>query len=243
MKVFESSEVISLEKHKVRTHLGAVEADEIIFCADKLKPSLTKYSKNIYHAQIFLSISEPLENQDIKKLFPSGPFQCWDSELIYTYFRLTGDKRLLVGGGDVATTFSKNDTHSPKVIEKVIAKLKKRIPILRHIQFIQYWPGRIDLTRDLLPTIVRMPDTKIHFILGCVGLPWTAFCGNLAAEHVLGNENEKYYQYFSANRKFLLPLSLQKVLGKKLLFSFNSSWSKYKQKNAKNSIEFNDENW
>ena len=242
--VYEFSEVTHLQKNTVKTHLGKVEAKEIIFCADKLKPTLTKYSKNIYHAQTFLSISEPLEKIDIQKIFPNGPFQCWDSELIYSYFRLTGDNRLLVGGGSLASTFAKNDTNSPRVIEGVINEMKRRIPVLRHVQFIQYWPGRIDITRDLLPTILKQPRSKtIHFVLGCVGLPWAAFCGRLAAEHVLGNEDKKYYKYFSANRKFLMPLSLQKLFGKKLLFTINSSWSKYKQKDSKDSIEFNDENW
>jgi gamma-glutamylputrescine oxidase len=241
--VFESSEVISLENNRVKTHLGSVDADEIIFCADKLKPTLTEYAQNIYHAQTFLSISEPLEKNDVESLFPNGPFQCWDSDLIYTYFRLTGDNRLLIGGGDVATTFSKNDTNSPAIINKVIEKMKKRIPILKHIDFIQYWPGRIDLTRDLLPTIIRKPETNTHFVLGCVGLPWASFCGNFVAEHILGKESDRYYQYFSANRKFLIPLSMQKILGKKLVFTINSSWAKYKQKEKTASIEFNDENW
>ena len=40
------------------------------------------------------------------QLFPGGQqMQCWDSQIVYTYFRLTGDNRLLVGGGTGITTF------------------------------------------------------------------------------------------------------------------------------------------
>lgn len=244
VKIFESSEVIGINGNKVSTHLGSITASDIIFCIDKLQPNISEFSRNIYHAQTFLSISEPLEKQDIKTLFPNGQFQCWDSELVYTYFRLTGDNRLLVGGGDMITTFAKNDTISSHVIERVISKLKQKIPILKHLQFIQYWQGRIDMTRDLLPTVLKQPKSNIHFVLGCVGLPWAAFCGHLAAEHILDQKihDDKYYKYFSANRKFMIPLSLQKVLGKKATFTLSSALAKYKQV-SKDDVEYDDSNW
>src|SRR6185312_7471698 len=60
VKIYEASEVASLEGHSAKTHLGSVTADNIIVCIDKMKPSLSRYSRNVYHAQTFLSISEPL---------------------------------------------------------------------------------------------------------------------------------------------------------------------------------------
>ena len=236
IEIFESSEVLSWEGHTVRTHLGAVTADKIIFCIDKPKPNVTKYSEEVYHAQTFLSISEPLGDNDIAELFPQGPFQCWDSDLIYTYFRLTGTKRLLVGGGDMLTTYAKNDTTTPRVMDKVINGLKEKIPSIRPLRFIQYWQGRIDMTRDLIPTVLVDPEHPwAHFVLGCVGLPWATFCGDFAARNVLDDkelDNEKFYRYFSPDRSFLLPLWLEKMLGKRIVFTVNNAWAKYRQKNA-----------
>ncbi|HJW19391.1 MAG TPA: FAD-binding oxidoreductase [Candidatus Nitrosotalea sp.] len=235
IEIFESSEVLSHEDHTVYTHLGSVTADEIIFCIDKPQPEMTRYYRDVYHAQTFLSISEPLSDTDISNLFPEGPLQCWDSDLVYTYFRLTGTKRLLVGGGDMLTTYAKNDTTTTHVINRVIGGLKEKIPSIQHLRFIQYWQGRIDMTRDLIPTVLRDPTRPwIHFVLGCVGLPWATFCGNFAARNVLDNEEpdaEKYYQYFSPNRKFFMPLWLEPILGKRLVFTVNNAWAKYKQKN------------
>ncbi|MDE1767701.1 MAG: FAD-binding oxidoreductase, partial [Thaumarchaeota archaeon] len=151
VEIYESSEVLSYDDHTVRTHLGSVTADKIIFCIDKPKKEITKYSEDVYHAQTFLSISEPLGDNDIANLFPQGPLQCWDSDLIYTYFRLTGTKRLLVGGGDMLTTYAKNDTTTTRVVNRVINNLKEKIPSIRNLRFIQYWQGRIDMTRDLIP--------------------------------------------------------------------------------------------
>lgn len=236
IEIFESSEVISWDDHAVHTHLGSVTADKIIFCIDKPKPDLTKYYETVYHAQTFLSISEPLGDNDIAKLFPQGPLQCWDSDLVYTYFRLTGTKRLLVGGGDLMTTYAKNDTTVPRVIDKVINGLKEKIPSIKSLRFTQYWQGRIDMTRDLIPTVLVDPEHPwTHFVLGCVGLPWATFCGDFAARNVLDDkelDNEKYYRYFSPNRKFMIPLWLEGILGKKIVFTVNNAWAKYRQKNA-----------
>lgn len=236
IEIFESSEVLSWDGHTVYTHLGSVTADQIIFCIDKPTPEITKYHQSVYHAQTFLSISEPIGNDDITKLFPQEPLQCWDSDLIYTYFRLTGTKRLLVGGGNMMTTYAKNDTTTPRVIDHVIHKLKERIPSIRPLRFIQYWQGRIDMTRDLVPTVLIDPEHPwTHFVLGCVGLPWGTFCGNFVARNVIDEQkldSEKYYKYFSPNRKFMIPLWMESILGKRIVFTLNNAWAKYKQKDV-----------
>jgi gamma-glutamylputrescine oxidase len=236
IEIFESSEVLSWKEHTVYTHLGSVTADQIIFCIDKPKPEITKYNQSVYHAQTFLSISEPLGDGDIRRLFPQGSLQCWDSDLIYTYFRLTGTGRLLVGGGDMMTTYAKNDTTTPRIIDHVIRGLKEKIPSIRSLRFIQYWQGRIDMTRDLVPTVLIDPvHPWTHFVLGCVGLPWGTFCGNFAARNILDKQDldsEKYYRYFSPNRKFVIPLWMEGVLGKRLVFTINNAWAKYMQKDV-----------
>ena len=233
VEIYEASEVIAIKGHTVHTHLGSVTADQIIFCADKLKENVTKHAWNTYHAQTFLSISEPLASTEITKMFPHGLFQCWDTDLIYSYYRLTGAGRLLLGGGSAFTTYSKNDVRNTYVIDGVINGFKKKFPFLKNLNFIQFWPGRIDMTRDLLPTVLRDEKSPwVHFVLGCVGLPWATFCGDFVGRHVLNTKAEDdhiYYRYFSINRDFLLPVWLEKFLGKKLVFSLNNGWAKYYQ--------------
>ncbi len=245
VQIYEASEATALDDHTVRTHLGSVTANQIIFCSDKLKPTLTRFSRNIYHAQTFLAISEPLEDEDIAAMFPEEPLQCWDSDLVYTYCRLTGDGRLLVGGGSKLTTFSRHDVTPPHVINRVLCRFKRKFPCIDHVEFIQYWPGRIDTTRDLLPTVLRDERSPwIHYVLGCVGLPWATFCGDFAGRHILCDgrcEEHKYYRYFSVDRGFLLPLWLQKLVGKQLLFSINNAWAKYYQVDQGREVPYSEE--
>jgi gamma-glutamylputrescine oxidase len=219
----------------VKTHLGSACADAIIFCADKLNKNLTSHYWNYYYAQTFLAVSEPLSDHEVNAMFPEQPLQCWDSDLIYSYWRLTGSKRILLGGGSLWTTYAKNDTWNSDVIDRVIHNFRKLWPVVNHVEFIQFWSGRIDMTRDLLPTVLRDNRTPwVHYVLGCVGLPWATFCGDFVARHVYDDEScddHRYYRYFGIDRGFLIPLWVERVIGKRLVFVVNNAWAKYYQKN------------
>ena len=234
MQVFESTAMVRLEDHTAYTHSGSVTADQIIVAIDKLDSSISPLSDDAFHAQTFLSVTEPLNDQELRTLFPSGEqMQCWDSKLVYSYFRLTADNRLLVGGGTPITTFLKDAYNNPGIIRRVIKDFRSHFPHLNDLSFVYFWPGQIDVSRDLLPIIARPPgQPHVRFILGCVGIPWATFCGSFAARQVLGEADEdyrKYYNYFSNRRKFALPASLGKIIGKPLLFSMVNTWAKYYQ--------------
>ena len=111
MQIYESTEMERLEDHTAYTHGGSVTADNIIIAVDKMDASISPLAHESFHAQTFLSMTEPLTDKELRILFPSGEqMQCWDSKLVYSYFRLTGDNRLLLGGGTPITTFSRMHT-------------------------------------------------------------------------------------------------------------------------------------
>lgn len=242
VRILEATEAKALRDHTVVTHRGSVTADQIIFCIDKPPEHLCGYAPEVFHAQTFLSISEPLEDAELAQLFPESPLQCWDSDLVYSYYRVTGDQRVLLGGGSALTTFAREDIRSSRVIDRVIQDFKVKFPFLDDVAFIQYWPGRIDCTRDLMPTVVRDQESPwIHWVLGCVGLPWATFCGDFAARHALDSnlqDDHHFYRYFTEDRPFLLPTWLEGLVGKQLVFSLNNAWAKYYQVDKGREIEF-----
>jgi len=234
MQIYESTAMKRLDGHTVYTHGGSITADHIIIAVDKLSPSISPLADEAFHAQTFLSVTEPLTDRELRILFPAGEqMQCWDSKLVYSYFRLTGDNRLLLGGGTPITTFLKDAYNNPGVIRRVIKDFRGHFPELSDLSFIQFWPGQIDMTRDLLPVIAKPPEhPHVRFILGCVGIPWATFCGSFAARNVLGEADEdyrKYFNYFSNRRYFALPTGLGKVIGKPMLYSLSNTWAKFYQ--------------
>ncbi|MDP9197658.1 MAG: FAD-binding oxidoreductase, partial [Pseudomonadota bacterium] len=142
MQVFESTEMERLEDHTAYTHAGSVTADSIIIAVDKLSKSINPLADEAFHAQTFLAVTEPLTDKELRILFPDGEqMQCWDSKLVYSYFRLTADNRLLLGGGTPVTTFLKDAFNNPAIIRKVIRDFVSHFPELGELSFMQFWPG------------------------------------------------------------------------------------------------------
>ncbi|PCI39720.1 MAG: hypothetical protein COB53_02840 [Elusimicrobia bacterium] len=245
--IHEASTVTRIDGHTVYTDLGSVTADQILFCIDKPQERLTKFSWNVYNAQTFLAVSEPLGDKLISKLFPNGTLQCWDSDLLYSYWRLTGDGRMLLGGGSLLTSFAGRDVTDPSVIRSVIDSWRRYYPSLKDVEFIQYWPGRIDMTRDLLPTITIDEDRPwVHHVLGCVGLPWASFCGDFVARHALNTEKEndsRFYKFLSPKRGFLIPLWVERLIGKRIVFSLNTAWAKFYQVDRGETVDAGEEDF
>ena len=233
VRIFESTEAHTIDGHTVRTHGGSVTADQIVVCADALLPSFCRYAGAISPVETFLTISAPLTDRDVKALFPGDALQCWDSDFDYSYWRLTGDQRLLLGGDSLFSTYVRSAVTSPRVAGRVVRKFRKKFPALAGVEFLQYWPGLIDTTLDLFPTIIRDPQTPwVQFVLGCVGLPWAAFCGDFAGRHALDTDEQTdhiFFQYFRPDRRFLMPLWTERLLGKPIVFALNNAWAKYYQ--------------
>lgn len=223
VKVFEGTEVHRIVGNKAMTHLGSIEAKNILVCIDKMKEEFDReISKKYYHVQTFLAVSEPLSKKELKSIFPQDTFMCWDTNLLYMYYRIIGEHRLLIGGASYLTTYYPKFYYSPSSINKVIAEFKKRFPSLSHIDFNYYWPGLIDVTKDLTPIAdYDHRNNSVQYTLGCAGLSWASFCGDYIARRVLDKNTEDLSKYFGMHRTFPISDSLQKILGKFISFGLS----------------------
>lgn len=223
VNIYEGTEVHKIIGNKAITHLGSVNAKSILVCIDKMKNEFNEeISKKYYHTQTFLSVSEPLNKKELKILFPKDKFMCWDSNLLYMYYRIIGENRLLLGGGSYLTTYYPGFYNSPSVINKVISKFKERFPSVSHIDFNYYWPGLIDVTKDLTPIADYDPKNKsVQYTLGCAGLPWAAFCGDYIARRILDKNTDDLSKYLGMHRTFPISEGIQKTLGKFISFGLS----------------------
>ena len=221
VRVFEQSPATELRGANTTTAGGTVVAGNVVVCVDRMPRSLNPTaSRQVYHAQTFLAISEPLTGAQVTALFGGRRFQVWDTTDVYTYYRLTGDDRLLLGGGSAASTFARRELDSPRVIQAVIESFKDRFPGLCDLEFTRWWPGLVDVTRDLLPVIdVDAENPAAHYVFGCAGLPWAAFGGEHAARRILGDTAPDLGRFFGWSRPSVKPTALQRIVGKPLGFA------------------------
>jgi gamma-glutamylputrescine oxidase len=222
VQIFEDTPALSYGKHYIKTPQGSIKTKHIIVCVDyNLNKKDSLYS-DIYHAQTLVIVSERITKDAVKGIFPKDWYLVWDTDLIYNYYRIIDDCRLMIGGGTLLCTYDL-DYHynNRRVVNKLIQYVKRKFPEFR-AEFVYGWPGLIGLTKDIVPVAgFNENDKSCYYIMGVAGLPWAAALGYYAAERIVHN-NSEFDQYFSPYRKYPLPAFMRYVVGKRGLFALSN---------------------
>jgi gamma-glutamylputrescine oxidase len=105
-----------------------------------------------------------------------------DNNFLLDYFRLSGDKRLIYGGGVIY------GARDPAHVESIIRpKMIKTFPQLANTKIDFGWTGNFSLTLSRLPQVGRLSD-NIYYSQGCSGhgVTYTHLVGRLLGEVING---------------------------------------------------------
>ncbi|MDP3954461.1 MAG: FAD-binding oxidoreductase [bacterium] len=223
VQIFEETPAVNITNSSVITPEGRVEAKHVIVAGDRFIPDMGVLKKEIYHVQTFLGISKPLSDENAKKIFKSDKMMAWDTDLIYNYFRVTGNNRVLLGGGDLLYTYAHSISNNTK-------RFKKRLSSYFHKKFpdvpfeLEYiWPGMLGVSKDLLPVMGYGPDNKtsnIWYLGAATGLPWANALGHYAADKIISGRNELDGD-FSWKRKFIIGPKIQTLISTPVTYAIS----------------------
>lgn len=222
VQIYEETPALAIQDHFVKTPLATVKAEHIIVCIDRFAHALENLYDKLYHVQTFLMLSAPLTQAQVKTIFPRDPYLIWDTDLIYHYFRLTGDNRIMVGGSDLFYSYASKETHNnTRMVQKLTNYFTKKFP-QSDVQFEYIWPGLIGLSKDIFP--LCGPDKtmpSVYYAVAAAGLPWAAALGTYSSEAILDKRNDLDI-YLSPYRSFKLGRLTQRILGTKLTFALSN---------------------
>lgn len=106
--------------------------------------------------------TEPLSPELAQRLLPQD-YCVEDCNYLLDYYRLSGDKRLIYGGGVIY------GARDPEDIERIIRpKMLKTFPELAQVKIEYTWTGNFLLTLSRLPQMGRIGD-NIYYSQGCSG--------------------------------------------------------------------------
>ncbi len=152
--------------------------------------------------------TEPLSAELAKSLLPQD-YCVEDCNYLLDYYRLTGDNRLIYGGGVVY------GARDPANIEAIIRpKMLKTFPQLKDVKIDFAWTGNFLLTLSRLPQVGRIGD-NIYYSQGCSGhgVTYTHLAGKVLAE-VLRGQAERFDAFaslphypFPGGRLFQVPFT------------------------------------
>ena len=227
VRVFEGTPAIRLMDNGVETPGGTVTAAAIAVLTDHALPSLGLARHAVHHVQSFLALSSPLGDAGIRAMFPGDRLMVWDTGLVYDYFRITGEGRLLFGGADLRSMYSR---HERAVRHRIAAKFQHRMstdfPAV-NFEIESLWSGLIGVSPDFVPVAGRRDGTPATYFAGAgAGLPWSAALGMYLADKITGDRDE-LDEVFSPSRSFPISPHLQWLFGKPATFAVSHGIRKY----------------
>jgi len=211
-KIFEHSLVTSFnqgETAEVVTAKGSVKAKFVVVAGNaylgNLLPQLAAKSMPCGTQVI---ATEPLDEALAHSLIPKD--HCIeDCNYLLDYFRLSGDKRMLYGGGVIY------GARDPADIENIIRpKMLKTFPQLANVKIEFTWTGNFLLTLSRLPQMGRIGH-NIYYSQGCSGhgVTFTHVAGKALAMAIQG-QAERFDAFaslphypFPGGRSFRIPFT------------------------------------
>ena len=220
VRIYEFTHIHKLDRQMLHTNLWSVSFKHAIICPGKAESELfPKQSSHTYGVQNYIALSEPLSKEQIASMMPSGECMCRDTKLIFTYYRLTGDRRIVLWWGNAVVSFQPRHVLQQVSISQVVHDFKRMFPALRAVEFPHYRSGRIQASKDLMPLVGREKRFPNHvWVQGAVWLPRAAGCGVFASQLLHNEADEDLTKVFSYDRPFFIPRNTNYLIPKAMIF-------------------------
>lgn len=167
----------------VHTDKGSVKAKKVVLaCNGYLGQLEPRIAGKIMPINNFVLATEPLEEELARELIRDD-VAIQDSLYVINYWKLSGDNRLIFGGGE-------NYTHRfPSNLMSFIRKYMLRVyPQLKNTKIDYAWGGTLSITMSRMPHFGQLDD-DIYYAQGYSGhgVPIASLAGKLLAEALTGN--------------------------------------------------------
>lgn len=201
-KIFEHSRVLRIEKGAkpaaVTAH-GRVLCTHLVICGNAyIEDAVPELSARFMSVSSQVVTTEVLGEELTNRMMPAD--NCLeDCNYLLDYYRITGDKRLLFGGGVVYSGAEPRDIEN-----RLLPHIHRTFPYLKGKKIDFAWSGNFALTLTRMPHIGRLSDT-VWFIHGDSG-HGVAPChllGRLTAEAI--DHQTTRYDVFAAMRNYPFP--------------------------------------
>jgi len=210
--IYEDSEVIKVEegeKTKVYTKNGSVTSNFLVVSGNAyLGGLIPKLESKAIPCGTQVITTEPLSKEQQKQLIPMD--NCVeDCNYLLDYYRLSGDGRLIYGGG---VTYGAREPS--KIESKIVPNMLKTFPQLKGTKVDYAWTGNFLLTLMRLPQFGRIGN-NIYYAQGYSGHGIT--CSHLAGQVLADAITDQFERFdvfaglpqypFPGGRMFRVPMT------------------------------------
>lgn len=184
--IYDATPALAIERGaqpRIKTPNGTITCNTIVLAGDTYLGDLVpELESRIFPISVFMIATEPLSEGEAKALIRDDVAVA-DTKFVIDYYRLSADRRLLFGGGEV---YSANENaNGIKVVRPAMLRV---FPALETKQIDYVWGGLVGITRNRMIHTGRI-GPNIYFAQGFSGqgVALAGLAGKLMAEAVSGN--------------------------------------------------------
>jgi gamma-glutamylputrescine oxidase len=174
-RIFENARVSAISNGRpVRIETqggGEVLADEVVAATAAYTPDLGLLRGRILPLHLQVLVTEPLSGDARAAIGWDGREGVLDARRIFSYFRLTGDGRIVFGGGIPRYRWggATDDNGAAPALERLRLEMLRTFPAAARLEVAKGWTGVIDYVADALPAIQRSKRNPaiVHVVGWC----------------------------------------------------------------------------
>ncbi len=170
----------------VKTSEGSIKAKMLLIATNAYQKPIEGLNPSQYTSVQYFQVATKALPLDLAKSVLPNTEGCWDTASVMSSFRLDADNRLIIGGiGNLGHSASKIHTNWAR------RKVESLFPQLTNIAIDFSWHGRIAMTDDHIPKILRLGNNA-YSVFGYSGRgigPGTYFGKAVSDCLITGDEN------------------------------------------------------
>lgn len=188
IEIFESSPVLAVERperlvagvgggtgpggYRLLTPTGSISAAKLVFATNAYSHLFADTRRLQAPAFTYMIATEPLTDDQLAPIGWAGRQGIEDARNLIHYYRLTPDRRIVLGGGPIGLTW-RNSLHAdsnPRAWAHLEEHLTWLWPHLRGVRITHRWGGPFSVTADLTPALGYVGGRHdAVYSLGCIG--------------------------------------------------------------------------
>ena len=182
VRVFEGSPVLATARigsaaepggrYRLLTPEGSVTSRKLVFAANAYSHLFGELARLQVPAFTYMIATAPLTDEQLEPIGWQGAQGVEDARNLIHYYRLTPDRRIVMGGGPVGLTTGggldrDRDQSAWRHLERHLHWLW---PHLAEVEVTHRWGGPFSVTADLTPALGYVGDDRnAVYALGCIG--------------------------------------------------------------------------
>ncbi len=178
VRVFEDSPVLAIARttgsqpvHRVLTPQGSLSAARVVFATNAYSHLFAPLGRMQMPAFTYMIATEPLSDEQLSPIGWQGAQGIEDARNLIHYYRITPDRRIVLGGGPVGLTA--NGMLDRDADEQAWRHLEEHLRWLwphLNVAITHRWGGPFSVTLDLTPALGYVGDDRSAvYALGCIG--------------------------------------------------------------------------